>query len=573
MKLNESGVQRYKTMTWEGPLLPSEYEPTPGFELKGQKTTALCEEMFDKLAAYSTTDYWKSPIFQKNAWECWKRTLPKGLQNMRMTDFTREFADRRASQEQKKVAKAQRSKEDRDFEKVQRDSMKQKYGFATVDGKRVPIGGYMIEAPNFIIGRGAAVFTGCWKSRVQPNEVTVNVVGDPAKTKELKDRGFRVVSKPDVMWVMTYRMRLINSDYQPIKKVNFGTGSEFVHENEEQKYDTSSELMRNWEAMKQKIFDAATDTDVKRSQAGICAYLMMVTGQRIGGEGAKNEAGTVGMSTIRTEHLKLSASNGKYFASFDYLGKDSVNYKNTVEVEKFVYDALTFFTKGKKPGQKVFDQMGGGDVGALMKEVMPGVSPKSFRTANAALELVQYLRENPVDPNWSDAKKKQVLVMGNAKVARKLNHQKNVGKNQGDQEAKAQERIAAAEKTLQVRKEKGKERLIQIRKQMETAKGLWSGQKLKDKLTQLKDQEQKVKDLVVKAEESVERASANLDIKKGTADIALGTSLGAYISPKIIFSWCKDVGLDPNKIYSKSLMQRQVWAEDTDEEYWKNVGT
>ena len=559
-------------MTWEGPVLPPEFQPTPGFKLRGESVSVLCEEMFDKLSAYSTTDYWKSPIFQKNAWECWKRTLPKNLQGLKMSDFQKEFAQRKAAQESKKAAKAQRSKEERDFEKVQRDAAKQKYGFATVDGKKVPIGGYMIEGPNFIIGRGAAVFTGCWKQRVQPNEVTVNIVGDPEKTKELKAKGFKVVSRPDVMWVMTYKMRLVNSTYEPIKKVNFGTGSEFVHENEEQKYDKSADLMRNWEAMKQKIFDAATSDDMKESQAGVCAYLMMITGQRIGGEGAKNEAGTVGMSTIRVEHVKLSQNNGKFYVSFDYLGKDSVPYRNTVEVEKYIWDALVAFTRGKKLGQKVFDVMAGGDVGALMKEVLPDVSPKTFRTANAAMELVQYLRDNPVDPGWNDAKKKQVLVMGNAQVARKLNHQKNVGKNQGDQEAKAQERIDAAKRTLDVRKEKGRERLIQIKKDADTAKKLWSGQKLKDKLAQLKDQEEKVKDLVKKAEESLERASSNLEIKKGTADIALGTSLASYISPKIIFSWCKDVGLDPNKVYSKSLMQRQVWAEDTDEEYWQNVG-
>jgi DNA topoisomerase-1 len=371
------------------------------------------------------------------------------------------------------------------------------------------------------------------------------------------------------MWVMNYKMRLINSDYQPIKKVNFGAGSEFVHENEESKYDTSESLMRNWDQMKQKIFDSVTSDNVKRSQAGTCAYLMMMTGQRIGGEGAKNEAGTVGMSTIRTEHVKLSNQNGRYSISFDFLGKDSVRYQNTLEIEKYVYDALSFFLKGKKPGQKVFDQMGGGEVGALMKEVLPGVSPKSFRTTNAAMELVQFLKDNPVDPTWSDAKKKQTLVMGNALVARKLNHQKNVGKNQGDQEERAKDRIESAKKTLDVRKEKGKERLAQIRKQMETAKSLWSGQKLKDKIEQLKDQEQKVRDLVVKAEESVERAEANLDIKKGTADIALGTSLSSYCDPRIVISWCKDVGLSPEKVYSKSLMTKMQWALDTDPDRWQ----
>lgn len=565
--LNEAEkARKYRQMTWEGPQLPPEYQPTPGFTLKGEKVSTLCEEMFDKLSAYSTTDYWKSPIFQKNAWASWKKALPRNLQSLTMADFTKEFAQRKKIQEEKKEAKANRSKDEREFEKIQRDQAKQKYGMATVDGKKVPIGGYMIEAPNFIIGRGSVEFTGCWKCRVEPNEVSVNIVGDPVKTKELKTKGFNVVSKPDVMWVMTYKMRLVNHDYQPVKKVNFGTASEFVHENEEHKYEKGADLMRNWETMKQKVFDNVTSDNVRQSQAGVCAYLMMETGQRIGGDGGYGQ-GTVGMSTILVKHIKVVGNN----VSFDFLAKDSVRYKNTIEVEPYIAAHLQEFIKGKTPNQKVFDVANGGDVSKLMKEVLPEVSPKTFRTANAAIELLQYLKTHPVDPSWSDAKKKQVLVMGNALVARKLNHQKNVSKNQGDQETKAKERIDAAQKTLETRTEKGKERLLKIKAQMKTAKELWSGDKLRDKLEDLKAQEAKLKELVLKAEEGVERAKTQLQIKKGTADIALGTSLGSYISPKIIYSWCKDVGLPPEKVYSKTLTQKQIWAEDTEPEYWKDL--
>jgi DNA topoisomerase-1 len=545
--------------------MPPEYTPTPGFTLKGKKVGALCEEMFDKLSAYSTTDYWKSPIFQKNAWASWSRTLPKDLQSLKMSDFSQEMADRKKIQEAKKEAKAARSKDEKEFEKIQRDQLKQKYGFATVDGKRVPIGGYMVEAPNFIIGRGSANFTGCWKSRVQPSEITVNIVGDPQKKKELEAKGFKVVSKSDVMWLMTYRMRLVNSDYQPIKKVNFGAGSEFVHENEEHKYDKSEVLMRSWDSMKAKIFDSITSDDIRVSQAGTCAYLMMVTGQRIGGDGQKSGAGTVGMSTIQVRHVKVSGNQ----VSFNFLAKDSVPYKNTIEVEDYVADHLREFLKGKGPTDKVFDRTSGADVNAMMKDVVPDVSPKTFRTANAALELLQYLRAHPVDPTWSDSKKKQVLVLGNAIVAKKLNHQKNVSKSQGDQEARAKERIDKAKETLELRKNKGEEQLLKIKQQLKTAKELWTGDKLKAKISDLKEKEERIAELIRKSEERVETSTAQLQIKRGTAELALGTSLSSYVSPKIIYSWCKDVGLPPSKVYSKSLEQKQMWAEDTPPEYWR----
>ena len=78
---------------------------------------------------------------------------------------------------------------------------------------------------------------------------------------------------------------------------------------------------------------------------------------RVGDEkDTEGEADTVGATTLRVEHMKISGNK----IEFDFLGKDSVRWKKTLE-EKYTkkgknedYTALLInnleeFTKGKKP--------------------------------------------------------------------------------------------------------------------------------------------------------------------------------------------------------------------------------
>jgi DNA topoisomerase-1 len=558
---------RFKSLSWEGPQFPDPYKITPGFKLHGKQISPICEEMFDKLADWRYTDYWASPIFQRNAWASWKRTLPKELVSLKMADFDKEFETRRKIHEAAKATKMARPREEREAEKLEREAKKQRYGYATVDGVRTPIGGYLIEAPNFIIGRGDAVFTGCWKERVEPEQVTVNIVGDPVKTRELKAKGFIVVSNPGVIWLFHYKMNLVNSTYSPVKKVNFAPASEFIHENEESKYDKTMSLVGKWKQMSDAIKNGFKSPDIKTRQASGIAYLMMKTGIRIGGEGAKNEAGTVGASTLRIEHLSL---NGNILKT-NFKGKDSVTDKREIEIDSWAIPAFNEFLSGKPRGTKVFDKVSGGEASKLIKSVVPNASPKVFRTANACVVLVEELRGHPVDPSWSDVKKKAVLVKANLAAAKQLNHQKNVSKNYGEQEAKSKDRVAGAIEREKERQQRARDQLLKIKDQVAAAKQLWSGEKLRDKLASLKERADKIKAQVSRAAEGVEKARAALEMKKETKNIALGTSLGAYCSPKLVYSWCADVGLPPEKVYTKSLIAKQQWADSTPPSYWKTI--
>ena len=70
-------------------------------------------------------------------------------------------------------------------------------------------------------------------------------------------------------------------------------------------------------------------------------------------------ADTVGCCSLRVEHLTLHPEkDGKeYVVEFDFLGKDSIRYQNSVPVEKRVYKNLQMFMENKAPGDDLFDRL------------------------------------------------------------------------------------------------------------------------------------------------------------------------------------------------------------------------
>ena len=81
---------------------------------------------------------------------------------------------------------------------------------------------------------------------------------------------------------------------------------------------------------------------------------------RAGNEKEEGEtADTVGCCSLRIEHLTLhEEKDGKQFVvDFDFLGKDSIRYTNSVPVEKRVFKNLQLFMENKQPEDDVFDRL------------------------------------------------------------------------------------------------------------------------------------------------------------------------------------------------------------------------
>ena len=143
--------------------------------------------------------------------------------------------------------------------------------------------------------------------------------------------------------------------------------------------------------------------DPERQQLGVATYLIDKLALRVGNEKDENEADTVGCCSLRIEHITLgkftdedgNEVGGENSVTFDFLGKDSMRYLNTVTVEPLVYQLIKKFnyklglgspiTKDSK--EEIFDLINASRLNEHLKVHMPDLTAKVFRTYNASITL------------------------------------------------------------------------------------------------------------------------------------------------------------------------------------------
>ncbi|KAJ3174818.1 DNA topoisomerase 1 [Irineochytrium annulatum] len=158
---------------------------------------------------------------------------------------------------------------------------------------------------------------------------------------------------------------------------------------------------------------------------------------RAGNEKGDDEADTVGCCSLRYEHVTLEPPRTVHF---DFLGKDSIRYQNSVEVDEQVYKNLIIFKKEpKKDGDLLFDRLSTTLLNAHLKNYMEGLTAKVFRTFNASKTFWDELEKTPVE--GTIAEKVLAYNRANRMVAILCNHQRTVSKAHGSQVGKIQDKI------------------------------------------------------------------------------------------------------------------------------------
>merc|ERR1712187_215826 len=183
----------------------------------------------------------------------------------------------------------------------------------------------------------------------------------------------------------------------------------------------------------------------------------------MGGEKDTEEtADTVGCCSLRVEHLTLEEPN---LIHFDFLGKDSIRYLNTVTVTDKVFNNVRSFMANKKPEEQVFDRVVPGTVNDYFKEFMEDLTAKVFRTYNASFTLQQELSKFDVSKKNMYTQDQLVKFYNDAnrEVAILCNHQKAESKTHGITMEKMEQVKQTMEKNIKILKkhmsalEKGKE--------------------------------------------------------------------------------------------------------------------
>ena len=397
------------------------------------------------------------------------------------------------------------------------------YLYATVDGKKEKIGNFKIEPPGIFIGRGCHPLLGSIKPRLYPKDIILNLSKDaPIPNSSLGNKWGEIIHNPYVDWLASYPDLITGKT----KYIWLSASSSWKMENDQEKFDLARKLKRKIKEIRLQYNQLLTDKNLKNRQTATCIYFIDYLALRVGNEKGEEEADTVGITSLRVEHLNLLDD---LHIKLDFLGKDSVRFIKVIKVDELVYNNLIEFTKSKNKDMEIFDNINTVDLNKYLQTLMDGLTAKVFRTYNASNLFNKELNSTEIKENMNEVDKFNFLLnefnQANIKVAMLCNHQKNVQKNFKEQIQKIDEEINKFKKE----------------KLQETSKSKIG--KLNIKLKKLK---------------------AKKELKLELKNISLGTSKINYIDPRITISWIKKHDFPIEKIFSETLRDKFKWAFEVD---------
>ena len=551
---------KWKTLQHNGILFP------PDFESKGIKIRIkdqdvaldlLQEEMIYQWAKKKDTPYAQDEIFQQNFVADFAKTFNGKYKNLTLSDIDlsnpfklvdkEKDAKELLTKEEKKSLAAERKK--------LREEMKAKYGMAIMDGKQVEVANYMAEPPGIFIGRGEHPMRGKWKPKVSSKDVTLNL-GRDAKVP-LGDWG-KIVHDRDSMWMASWTDVLT----QKRKYVWLADTAGIKQDRDKAKYDKAKKLASEIDKIKDKIVNDMQNKDAKLRRISTACYLIYRTAMRVGDEKDPEEADTVGATTLRKEHVKLNGDS----IEFDFLGKDSVRWQETVPAighDKQFHDNLKELVSKKKDSDEIFDEITSRHVNLYYSGVVKGLTAKVFRTYLASSVVTKYLRENGNVKKSTPAEKLYHAKLANLEAATMCNHKRTIPKTFEQTLQKKVDTLKTAENATPW---KAKEEVLK-KAQSATPKTDAQKEKQSERIKKAKTQIRKSKQ---KHKERIEKLRLQVDLTKKTKDYNLGTSLRNYIDPRVFKSWTDEMNAEWEKLYTAALQKKFLWVK-SENESWQHV--
>ncbi|MCJ7719949.1 MAG: DNA topoisomerase I [Candidatus Hadarchaeum sp.] len=514
---------KIKQLIHNGVLIPA-YEPK-GFKIrytgKELKLVPEHEEMAVAWVKKLGTDYVKDPIFVRNFVKDFSKAL--GVETSSIEDF--DFSEIKRWVDEEKATRESMSYEQRkaavEARKKIREANKEKYGYATLNGERVEIG-YTAEPSSIFMGRGKHPLRGKWKRGARYEDIILNLSPDaPTPTPPGGGHWKERVFDPDGLWVAKWPDKLSGE----LKYIWLADTVRHKQERDIEKFDRAMELEELIGKVRQHIEKNLASEDIKRRKVATVCWLIDNVKMRVGDEKDKDEADTIGATTLRGSHVNIDGEN----VNFDFLGKDSVRWVKTIKPPPQVVENLRSFIG--KPQEEIFSGVRSEKVNAFLGEVMPELTAKVFRTYHSSRAVKKFLEALDIKPDDPEFKKKYAAMMANLEAAILCHHKRKLPKNWAESLKKKEERLRAL-----------KAQLAEVRK------------KPKSKM-----QKKRVESLTKRIEE----AEVKVKAAQATRDYNLNTSLKSYIDPRHFVKWAMDVEYDWKKIYPKTLQQKFTWAEET----------
>jgi DNA repair exonuclease SbcCD ATPase subunit len=173
--------------------------------------------------------------------------------------------------------------------------------------------------------------------------------------------------------------------------------------------------------------------------------------------------------------------------------------------------------------------------------------------------------------NLTDIQFKNQYLDCAKQVTIKLNHKKNLTKEQNDKISEATtKKIKSAKKSYDKIKKSTEKKIAEIEEMKSDYEKCLQGKILHKKLSELKERKNELNSKLKEAEQKFKDTKRIAQTNSKNREIAVNTAMANYSNPKVAYSLCKSSGHEPIVIYSKSLVERfNVWANATDKEYWK----
>ncbi|MSV33705.1 MAG: DNA topoisomerase I [Nitrosarchaeum sp.] len=543
---------KWKTLQHNGILFPSAYEAHGiKIKIKGESIEINLnqEEMIYQWAKKKDTPYSQDKVFQKNFTEDFAKTLPSKFKNISYQDI--DFSHAYKIVDKEKDLREMMTKEEKKALAVKRKELReklvQKYGKAIMDGKEVDVANYMAEPPGIFIGRGDHPLRGKWKPRVTAKDVTLNL-GKDAKIPE--GNWGKIVHDNDSMWLAGW------TDYLTEKRkyVWLADTAGLKQDRDKAKYEKAVKLSKEIGKIKDQIVKDMKNKDPKISRISTVCYLIYRTAMRVGDEKDPDEADTVGATTLRKEHINITDNA----IEFDFLGKDSVRWQETVKAEgndKQFQENLKRLIQNKKPKDEIFEDVTSRHVNAYYSSIVNGLTAKVFRTYLATTMVKNYLKEHDNMKGKTPNEKLYHAKLANLEAAIMCNHKRTIPKT-------FEESLENKRETLKnINKEQPWKKTLDALKKAESSEDKTDAQK-KNNAKKIKTLNEQIKKQKEKQKERTEKLQLQIDLSEKTKDYNLGTSLRNYIDPRIFKAWTNEVGAEWEKLYTAALQKKFLWVQN-----------
>tara|TARA_B110000208_G_C11762254_1_gene427374 strand:- start:371 stop:2059 length:1689 start_codon:yes stop_codon:yes gene_type:complete len=536
---------KWKTLEHNGVLFPDNYiyNKIP-LIYDGSKIilNIEAEEYAYYYSKYLDTEYIKSSRFNRNYWKGWKKLIDKKLN---IIDFIKcDFSLFKKFYEKERDERNNLTKDEKENIKERKDKEAKPYQYCKIDGKQQQVGNFRIEPPSLFLGRGCHPKLGMLKKRTMPQDIFINISrGIPIPKINLGDnyKWGKVIHDNKVNWLASWKDLITGKT----KYVFPGDQSDFKAQSDIKKFELAKKLKERIKDIKKRNNDNLESKDLIKKQLATALYFIDKLALRVGNEKGEDQADTVGVSSLRVEHITL-LDNVKYQIKLDFLGKDSIRYTNKFFISEIVYNNLELFIKNKSSKEDLFNTIKADDINKYLQSLMSTLTSKVFRTFNASTLFQKELNSiSDKFKTYIDNDKVNLLLnefnKANAKVALLCNHQKKVSKGFNDNINKINEQMRELKKRKQEYEEKKRNK---------------SGKQAKALRERIKKIDEKVKLLKSKKSTKIEMKS-----------VSLGTSKINYIDPRITIAFLKKHKLDVNKLFTKTLQQKFYWAFDVNQDY------